>query len=127
MIKKFVCLAAVLSVFGMSQAFAYPNLEVTPSSIDLGDIGIGLSASGNVMVQSLSDHTLNGVTVMPMGYQSDFEISAPGCEMLLPHGNCMIWVTFHPTAPGTQWLTLEISAQGETVTVDLNGTGHSIP
>jgi subtilisin family serine protease len=103
---------------------ATPDISVTPTSHDFGNVEVGQSSRITVTVSNIGDGDLEIEQLALTG--ADFIISNDGCSntTVVAGGNCTVKVTFNPQTEGAKNATLSIpSNDSDTPTVTLNGNG----
>ena len=119
----------VFSIQGTGIAPTVATLNVSPSTLSFGNVGVGSSLSKNVTLTNPSSVsvTVSGVTIAGSGFsssmQTPFTVSA-GATSTIP-------VLFQPQAPGsvTGSFTVASNATNSPGTASLTGTGsiqHSV-
>jgi len=99
---------ATLSLTGRS-----PIGELTPGSASFGNVILGGSQSRNFTVMNTSTTDTLNVTGVSVGGTGGSQYSASGCTSpVAPGGNCVIVVTFTPTAQGPASGVLQVANDG---------------
>jgi YD repeat-containing protein len=105
---------------------ATPDISVTPSSHDFGDVKINESSSVTVTISNTGDSDLDiGQLALTGG---DFIISSDNCSntTVAADNNCTVTVTFNPQSEGAKNATLSIASNDSDTsiaTVALIGNG----
>lgn len=103
-----------------------PEISVTPTSHDFGNVEIGQSSSVTVTISNTGDVDLEiGQISLSSG---DFSISSDNCSntTVVAGGNCTVTITFNPQTEGAKSATLSIASNDPdtpTVEITLNGNG----
>ena len=101
-----------------------PAVDLSPASLTFSDQVVGSTSSAmNVTLTNTGGATLDITSIV---VTADFDISTNTCGASVAGGsNCMIGVTFTPTATGALngTLTVTDNASDSPQTVDLSGTG----
>ncbi len=100
-----------------------PLLEVSPSSINFGNVRIGNTLQQDIMVANEGNGILNVSSIQVQGSAStDFEVSS-SMLALAPGENEIIQVTFDPQARGMREAQVAFTSNGGNATVDVTGQG----
>ncbi|MFZ3216676.1 MAG: choice-of-anchor D domain-containing protein [Candidatus Acidiferrales bacterium] len=120
-----------ITASGTAAAANGPVVMLAPTSVAFGSLTVGQTSAASVVTLTNSGSatlTIDGITVTGTN-SSDFA-QTNNCGESLPEGyNCMISVTFKPTAAGARAGAISIAdnAAGSPQTVPLSGTGASGP
>ena len=122
---------SVVGTFGGSvdvQLAGTGTIDVSPTSLNFGEVYIGESKEYYVMVENTTDDvvlTINGITIL--GENSDDFHQTNNCGQLLPSGTCTVTVSFTPTSAGSKTAALSVSTNVPdlvaTANVPLVGSG----
>lgn len=109
-----------------------PDIEVTPPSLEFGEVAIADSAVQSVTVENvgMADLTLSAVDITNGAPPFEITDSPTLPTVVAPAGSITVDVTFTPTATGAVAGSLEIASDDTdepTVTVPLAGTGVPAP
>jgi hypothetical protein len=109
-----------------------PDISVTPSSLDYGNVVIGTSPVRNVTIQNIGVEDLNVTGIsLGTGSSSEFEITSdPSPVIIGPSGFATVDVTYSPLGLGGDNGILEIFSNDPdepVVTVTLMGNGIDAP
>lgn len=104
-----------------------PDINVSPASLDFGDIMIGDSASGDVTVNNNGNADLT-ITLINITGTDAGDFSQTNNCVTVPAGNsCTVTVTFAPSATGLKSATLSIESNDpDTPMVNISLTGNGI-
>ncbi|QLG28694.1 PQQ-binding-like beta-propeller repeat protein [Halorarum halophilum] len=108
------------------------NVQVTPSTLDFGDVTVGSTAEANVTVENVGDTTLtfDGVTLGSSDFGS-FDVVAGDTQLALGPGESHnVTVEFAPTSENPDTATLTVNTDDPNdpaVHVMLSGTGTAEP
>ncbi|HRW08390.1 MAG TPA: choice-of-anchor D domain-containing protein, partial [Caldilineaceae bacterium] len=114
--------------FTFSSSSTLPEINVTPSDIDFGEVNTGSTAPAQaVTIESLGDVSLSINTISLSGTDAgQFAISSNDCgASVSAGGSCTVQMTFSPTASGSRSALLVITSDDNdegTVNVALTGT-----
>lgn len=100
-----------------------PALAVTPTSLDLGSVALGSSASLSLTLRNGGSVAVGQINFSVSG---QFSVStACGVATLAPASSCAVTITFSPAAAGVATGTLTISSDdpGSPLLVPLSGVG----
>ena len=115
------------ALFGVAAAAQAPSLQVTPGSVEMGSLPLGVaSEEKSVRLSNPRDTVLRQLQITTDG---DFS-QANDCGDLLPAGaSCTVRLTFTPTSVGSREGTLTISYDGmeSPLLVQLHGQGLEAP
>jgi len=118
--------AAVVSLAGVGQNAAAAALQVSPSSINFGNVNLRNTATQTITLQNTGGASLSisGVTVSGTGFA--FSNLAPGVG-LSPNQSVSFQVSFHPTVAGAALGTVSIlsGSLSSPTTISLSGDGVS--
>jgi hypothetical protein len=102
-----------------------PNIDVTPTSLDFGNISLGQGQDLTLSVRNLGTATLTVNSITSDNQQ--FSVTSPSTPFTVAAGSQQtVNVQFTPTLAGSQSATLSISSNDPdeaTVSVALTGTG----
>ncbi|MGH9379559.1 MAG: choice-of-anchor D domain-containing protein [Thermoanaerobaculia bacterium] len=106
-------------------AVAEPVLTFDPTSLDFGDVELGMGETMTTTLTNSGDGDATGLLFSSLG--NGFAADTGDCGTILSAGqSCTVGVTFAPTATGPAGATLEAgSAEGATAALDLTGNGVS--
>jgi len=108
-----------------SAAFAMnPSYEVFPPFVQFPSVDVGGGRTDSFTIRNLGDQALTDITVLPTGFDGDFDIQPQGCEFLAARQTCTVWVWFHPMVIGFQTLTVTVSSGAYSETVDVSGDAY---
>lgn len=125
----------LLNLAFAEHAVALPDIEVTPLTIDFGEVEIGTSLSELITISNVTvvqDEILSIFAVQfAEGSSSDFMFFAPGVPVSLQPGEfTQVQATYTPTMSGVATAQLFIVSNDPLaglVTVDLLGIGVAVP
>jgi hypothetical protein len=107
------------------------TVVISPSSIDLGSVGMGSSSSSQNF--TVTNDTANSVTISGISFTgtnpADFSQTNMCSSPLASGGTCTVSVTFTPGATGSRTATLSVTdnAPGSPHTAAVSGTGTAAP
>jgi|GEM_PF-1500815 len=121
-----------VSLSGNGVPVPVPEIDVTPLSLNYGDVFIGSDSVLSVTITNTGTADLDVSSIaLGVGTSGDFAItSGPGSIMLAPGANTTVQVTFSPSDEGTDSGTVLIASDDSdepTVTVSLSGDGVPVP
>jgi len=121
-----------VSLFGNGVPEPVPEIDVSPMSLNYGDVLIGSSLSLSVTIANTGTADLDVTSIaLGAGSSADFAItSGPESVVVAPGANVTVEVTYSPTDEGTDSGTLVIEsddADEPVVTVSLSGNGVPVP
>lgn len=139
--EALLCLAtndptAELSVIPVSLSVVEPMagvLDVSPASLDLGDLTLGDSATGSITVANVAPLGALALELNQLDLSGDaaFSISGGDCapgSSLMAGSSCDVEISFTPSAPGAFAAVLEIATNdGQSTDVSLAGEGIQPP
>lgn len=117
----------VLQTFQVAGGGADPDIQVSPESVDFGDVQLGLSAESSVSVANVGGAALgiNGVTLE--GVDAGAFMQSNNCTTVAAGESCSIDVTYFPSGEGVQSATLSIqSGDPDEPVVEIPLTGTSV-
>jgi len=124
-------------LIGLATTGGLPDIMVTPSPIDFGEVSDGNSGTQEITIQNNGNVDLTLTSWEVLGTDAGmFGVVSGGSDpcgqtpvVLTPSSNCTLNVTFTPTSGGVKTATLRISSNDiETPTdVTLNGIGLVYP
>jgi len=117
---------------GNSIATAVPDIAVTPTAHDYGNVFEGSSASQTFVVDNTGLADLNVSTTSLAGADAgEFSIDSGGAPFTLTPGSTRdVVVSFNPTSTGLKTATLSFASDDpdeNPLDVDLSGTGTEVP
>jgi hypothetical protein len=102
-----------------------PRLSLSASWLSLGSIRVNSSASGSFMISNSGGGVLEG-SISCSGNCSVFEFS-PSSFRLASRETLQVQVTFQPSSATSYSATLNISSDGGSASVSLQGSGYQPP
>lgn len=107
-----------------------PEIQVTPESVDFGDVQLGLTAESSVSVSNVGGAILgiNGVSIA--GADASAFMETNDCTTLAAGESCSVSLTYYPSGEGLQGAELTIQSddpEHPSVTVPLQGTSVLVP
>jgi len=104
-----------------------PDISVTPTSGDYGDVEVGMNSSSQTFTVENAATATGDLVVDPLTAPNEFEIVSGGGGFTLAPGEAQgIEVRFTPTSVGAKSATLQVNSNDQdnpTIDVTLNGTG----
>ena len=113
----------------LTDAAPEPNISVSPSNYDFGEMNLGSSSATIVTISNVGDADLNITDIhFQDGSSPDFSITPPPTmpATLAPGGTTDVEIIFTPSVPGDVSAILEIESDdpdNSLVQVSLTGTG----
>jgi len=108
-----------------------PTVDVAPTTLDVGDVTVGSSTTGTVVVSNTGSATLDVTSTALSGSDAArFSVSNGGAFTLAPSATRTLTVTYSPTAVGANSSTLTVASNdtaSPSVAVSLAGTGVATP
>lgn len=109
-----------------------PNIVVTPSPFDYGNVFVTATSAQNFVVRNSGTADLSVSLASVEGLDSgEFGLASGGAPFTLPPGDSnVVEITFNPLTPGAKSALLRIvSNDPDTpqISVDLSGTGEELP
>ena len=100
---------------------AVGTLALTPAIADLGDVGVGTTASATIQVSNASGFTvpIDAIAVSGSGFSQASTTCGP---TLMAASTCDVVIAFTPTAAGGVSGALAVTSQGMTYTSQLRAT-----
>ncbi|HSR10229.1 MAG TPA: C1 family peptidase [Thermodesulfobacteriota bacterium] len=110
-----------------SAASTNPAIQVTPSSVNFGNVRVGVMATKTVTISNpgSSNLPITGLQ-LSTSYSNTFGGYTSGCSTLTPGKSCTVTLQFVPRSAGTKSATLIIysNAPTGTVRIPISGTGY---
>ncbi len=101
-----------------------PLLDVTPATLEFGDVAVGSSDTASIEIANTGDAPLTVQSVAPgPGTSPDFSVGAPGQTSLAPGASTQVSVTYTPTEAGVDTGRIDILSDGGSGMVALAGRG----
>ena len=121
-----------VALSGNGTAVPVPDIAVSATSLDFGDVTVGSSASQSVTVSNEGSTDLNvSATTLSGANAAEFAIvSGGGTFTLAPGASQVIELSFSPASVGSKTASLEISSDDpdeNPVSVALSGNGTAVP
>lgn len=112
---------------GNSITEALPNISVSQTSINFGEVWVGQSQQQNLTISNTGTAalTINGVE-LASGLNAGFMIGSHNCTTVAAGSSCSIPVTFTPNGAGAAQGSVVISSNDpdtQSITVSLSGEG----
>lgn len=112
---------------GVSQTVNSPTVNLSPTSINFGNVSRGSSATKSETVQNTGTGALINLSWSITGTNANrFSVSSTTCSSTLnPGSSCVLSVTFRPASTGSQTATLRLTdnAANSPQSVALSGSG----
>jgi hypothetical protein len=112
-------------VSGQGVAAQVPDIDVTPTSLNFGNVTVGTSADLTLTVRNVGTATLTVNSIM--SDNARFTVVSPiGSFNVAPNGQQFVTVRFGPTAPSMHMAMLIITSNDPdepTVSISVSGTG----
>jgi hypothetical protein len=113
---------------GLSGIGATPGqVTLLPSSINFGNLEVGLTSPANQVTASNSGGSAVSITSVSVTGPFVLATNACGTQSLAPNTDCQLTVEFQPTSPGPATGSLTMVAGAGTLTVQLTGAGTAPP
>jgi hypothetical protein len=120
-----------VSLSGTGAAAAAPVVNLSPTSLDFGNLAVGTTSSPQIVtLTNTGNATLSITSIVVTGTNaSDFAQNNTCGSTVVAGSNCTISVTFTPSATGTRTASLSITdnASGSPQMVSLSGNGMTAP
>jgi hypothetical protein len=123
----------IWQVTGIGRVITPPALVLSPTSLDFGTIGVGLSSTGQVFTVTNSGGTATAALVVTKadgtsaGGATQFIYTSTCQAALDPGATCQVAVTFKPTIAGSASATFTISDGTYKATGTASGTSLDKP
>ncbi|MBW7995606.1 MAG: choice-of-anchor D domain-containing protein [Candidatus Glassbacteria bacterium] len=104
-----------------------PEINLTPTSVPIGDVPIGGSASGTFTIENLGTGNL---TVSAITSDDGLFTVSPASATILPGQNQLVTVTFSPTNGANNSATITVASDDSdepSLTVSVTGKGVNAP
>jgi hypothetical protein len=114
----------------LAGAVTAPNIEVTPASLDFGNVAVGALASKTLVVRNRGTSSLFLLLFGLDGGQLQFSYNTGNLILLMPGQSRNITVNFHPSSEGAKTADFVISSNDPskiTVEIPLSGIGIRRP
>ena len=101
-----------------------PEISVSPTSIDIGNVGVGSSDSKSFIIKNDGDGILRIDSIS--SDNDEFEVE-PTSTTIQPDSTQVVTVTFTPTVIGSQSATITVKSNDideDVTTVSVNGSGY---
>ncbi|MFC1544615.1 choice-of-anchor D domain-containing protein [Gemmatimonadota bacterium] len=115
--------SVTVSLSGTGTVPPGPEINLTSSSVPIGDVSIGGSATGTFTIENQG--TLN-LTVSSITSDDGFFTVSPASAIILPGQNQLVTVTFTPTNAGNQSANITVASDDSdepSLTVSATGNG----
>ena len=107
-------------------ATSAPDINLPSATLAFGDVEVGSSATGSVVIQNVGTATLNITSISLAGTNADFALTGTSPTSIAAGFQATVEVSYTPDAAlaDTETLTIASDSPGEgSVTVAISGTG----